>query len=62
MLAAALFAWTAAYAIVIALGLIVFLVAFRLMIVCFTRGRVRTVFDVIFALIGLAIATLLLWE
>lgn len=62
MVEAALFAWTAAYAIGIAFGLIVFLVTFRLFIVWFTRGQVRTVFDVIFALIGFAIATLLLWE
>ena len=52
-------AWTAAFAILLVAAIIVFLVALRLAIVYFASERTRLFWDVIFALIGLALAWLL---
>ena len=56
-----LLAWTAAFAILIGLAIIVVLVSLRIIIVCFTTGRTRQVLDFLFAILGLALLTLLFW-
>jgi len=56
-----LFAWTAAFAVYAALAIIVVLVGLRLTIVQFTSGRTRMICDAIFAVLGLAVVTLLFW-
>ena len=54
-----LLAWTAAFAVYACAGIILALLAIRLVIVGFAKGRARLVCDAIFALLGLAILLLL---
>jgi hypothetical protein len=54
-----LLAWTAAYTIVIAAAIIVLLIGLRITAVCFASERTRWFWDVLLAVIGLAIAWML---
>ena len=54
-----LLAWTAAYTIRIAAATIVFLIGLRVAAVCFASQRTCWIWDVLLALIGLAIAWLI---
>ena len=57
-----LFAWTAAFAILAALAIIVVLVGLQLAALCFAKGSTaRIVGEVIIALLGLAVAIACFW-
>jgi hypothetical protein len=54
-----LLAWTAAFAIIALTAIIVGMVGLRVLIVCFASERTRWFWDVLFAVIGLALLMLL---
>ena len=56
-----LVAWTAAFAVYMIGATIVVLIALRLAINLLPPGRLRTTCDVLFALLGLAVATVVVW-
>jgi len=56
-----LYAWTAAYAVLAALAIMVIMVGLRLIIVRFASGRGRLWADVIYALFALCLLSLLIY-